>query len=152
MPLCQSITRGIAACHLDCIPEYLSAIKYIVSNRGYSGLSFEVYQSATKYMQTCQLHFTPVYISPVYQSVTEGIVACHLKCISQRQSICRPASYILLQCISQYPGLECIDLPEYRSATKNTKTCQLQCCPGVSVSNLGYNSLSPGMFLSILCH
>ena len=70
---------GIVACHLECIPEY---------------------RSATKYMKTCKLH-----CSLVYQSVIRCIAACHLKCkpvnIGQRQRILRnvPGDRLL------YPGL-----------------------------------------------
>ena len=115
--LCQSVTRCIAACHLDCIPEYLSTAKYTKTSvcctvTRYMSVTQGIvachlkctpeYQSATKYMKTCQLHCTPMY-----QSVTWNI---HSECID-------------------LPGIhsECIDLPEYRSATTYTKTCQLHC-------------------------
>ena len=106
-PVYQSVTQGIAACHSKCIPEYQSATKYMktatlypdvsVSNLGYT---LRVYRStgisvSAKYRKNCQLH-----CSPVYQSVTQGKVACHLKYI-----------------------------PEYQSETKCTKTCQLHCTP-----------------------
>ena len=55
----------------------------------------------------------------MYQSVTRGLAPWHLKCI-----------------------------PEYRSATKYMKTCQLHCTP-VSVSNAGYSGLSPGLYTGI---
>ena len=97
-----------------------------VSNPGYSGLSLEVYTQisvSNKVYEDLPATCTFVHCTPMYQSVTWDI------------------------------HLECTDIPEHRSATKYTKTCQLHCTlfPGVSVSNPGYNRLSPGMFHSILC-
>ena len=117
--------------------------------------------SATKYTDQCQLH---VHCYLEYQSVTQGIVVCHLKCTPEYQSATKYIVYedlpaTSVHCTPMYQSvtwdihLECKDIPEHRSVTKYTKTCQLHCTlfPGVSVSNLGYNRLSPGMFHSILC-
>ena len=115
-----SVTRVIAAFHLDCMPEYLSATKYTktsvsytvtwyISNPGFSGLSLEMYTRISVrnkvYEDQCQLHCTSMY-----QSVTWGV---HLECIDP-------------------------------SATNDLSATLF---PGVSVSNPGYNGLLPGMFL-----
>ena len=77
-----------------------------------------------------------------------GVAACNLKCKPEYQSVTKYMKTCQLHCTTMYQSvtwgihLECIDLPEYRSATKCTKMF-----PGVSVSNPGYNALSPGMFL-----
>ena len=97
-PLYQSVTRGKAPWHLECIPEYKSVTKYMktcqlhctsvsVSNAGYSGLSPGLYTgrsiSDKVYEDQCKLH---CYMYPVYQSITQGIAACHLKCTPEYQS------------------------------------------------------------------
>ena len=124
VPLCQSVARCIAARHLDCIPEYLSATNCTktqsatllpsisVSNPGYRGLSLEVYTwisvsdkglPATLYPDVTVSNLG--YILRVYRSTG----------ISVSDKVYEDLSGTLF--------------------------------PSVSVSNLGYNSLSPGMFL-----
>ena len=72
--------------------------------------------------------------------------------ISQQQSIWRPTSYTELRCISNLV----FTLGVYRStgisvSDKVYKDLSARLFPVVTGSNPGYNSLSPGMFLSILC-
>ena len=61
----------------DKVYEDLSATLFpgvFVSNPGYNGLSagmFLEYRSATKYMKTCQILYTPAYHS-VYLSMMQG--------------------------------------------------------------------------------
>ena len=130
--------RGIAACHLDCIPGYLTATKY-----------------------------TKTSVSYTYQSVTQGIAVCQLKCTPEYQSETKYMNTCQLHCTPIYQSvtwrihLECIDLPEYRSATKYAKTCQLHCSPVYqsvtqdnTVSDKVYENLSdivyPGVSFSVL--
>ena len=138
----------------------LSATLYPVSisNAGYSGLSpncIPEYLSATKYTKT-SVSCTVGY--PEYQSGTQGIVACYLKCTPEYQSATKYMKSCQLHCTLMYQSvtwgihLECIDILEYRSATiKVYEDQSATLVPGVSVSNPGYNSLSPRMFRSILC-
>ena len=150
-PVYQSVTRGIDPWHLECIPEYQSATKYMktcqlhctpvsVSNAGYSGLSPGLYTrisvSDKVYEDQC-----PLNCYPVYQSVTQGIVSCHLKRTPEYQSTTMYMKSCQLHCTPMYQSvtwgihLECIDLPEYRSTTKYTKTCQLHCSPVYQSAN-----------------
>ena len=74
-------------------------------------------------MKTCKLH-----CSPVYQSVTRCIAACHLKCkqvnSGQRQNILRniPGDRLL------YPGL-LTDTPGNRVANRSSYTLSLTDIP-----------------------
>ena len=89
-PAYQSVTQGIAACHLTCTPEYQSATKtcQLHCTPMYQPVTWGIHlecigPSATKYTKTCQLN-----CSPVYQSVTRDISACHPECfwnIGQQQ-------------------------------------------------------------------
>ena len=105
------------AYHLECIPEYWSA---------------------TKYLKTCKLH-----CSPVYQSVSRCIAACHLKYkpvnIGQRQSILRNIpDDRLLHCISRitdwYTGEQCSwQVFVYFSADRYSGTSiHFKCLPQVT--------------------
>ena len=95
----------------DKVYEYLSAtlLPSKVCNLEYSGLSHGMYTgilvSNKVYMKTCKLR-----CSLVYQSISQCIGACHLKCkpvnISQRQSILRdPILQNILGDRLLYPGL-----------------------------------------------
>ena len=127
-----------------------------ISNAGYSGLSpncIPEYLSATKYTKT-SVSCTVGY--PEYQSGTQGIVACYMKCTPEYQSATKYMKSCQLHCTLMYQSvtwdihLECIDILEYRSATiKVYEDLSATLVPGVSVSNPGYNSLSPRMFCSI---
>ena len=128
VPLCQSVMRGIVVCHLI------------------------VYRNICQRqsIQSCTVGY------PEYQSGTQGIVACYMKCTPEYQSATKYMKSCQLHCTLMYQSvtwdihLECIDILEYRSATiKVYEDLSAALVPGVSVSNPGYNSLSPRMFCSI---
>ena len=145
----RSPTKDTKTCQLHCTPVS-------ISNAGYSGLSpncIPEYLSATKYTKT-SVSCTVGY--PEYQSGTQGIVACYMKCTPEYQSATKYMKSCQLHCTLMYQSvtwdihLECIDILEYRSATiKVYEDLSATLVPGVSVSNPGYNSLSPRMFCSI---
>ena len=109
------------------------------------GLYTGIFVSDKVYEDQCQLHSYPVY-----QSVTQGIAACHLKCTPEYQSATEsedlPATL--------YPELSVTNLGYtlgvYRSpgisvSDKVYEDLSATLFPSVSVP--GYNSLSAGMFL-----
>ena len=64
---------------------------------------------------------------------------------------CQLHCTLMYQSVTWGIYLGCIDILEYQSATIKVYEDLATLVPGVSVSNPGYNSLSPRMFRSILC-
>ena len=133
-------------------PYQLHCTPVSVSNAGYSILSPGLYTgisvSDKVYEDQCQL-----YCYPVYQSVTQGRAACHLKCTPKYRTCEKvyedlPATLYLDASVSKLG----YTLGVYKStrisvSDKVYEDLSATLFPCVSVSNLGYNGLSPGMFL-----
>ena len=133
-------------CQLHCTPVSVINAGYSILSPGlYAGISV----SNKVYEDQCQLH-----CYPVYQSVTQDIAACHLKCTPEYQSATKKMKTWQLHCTLMYQSvtwgihLECIDRSTLISVSdKVYEDLSATLFPGVSVSNPGYNGLSPGMFL-----